>query len=98
MQNNQVQAIQNAARILGNQAALARALGVTAPTIGQWLNPGVSTGRAVPPKQCVRIERLTDGKVTRIDLRPDDYFEIWPELAAAKAQHLQPATEVAPGV
>lgn len=81
MQTNQVQAIQSAVRILGNQAALARALGVTPATVGQWLKPDVRTGREVPPKQCVRIEQLTQGAVTRRDLRPDDYLEFWPELA-----------------
>ena len=93
MQTNQIQAIQNASRILGNQAALARALGVSPVAVGQWLRPDVSTGRGVPPKQCVRIERLTAGQVTRRDLRPNDYFEIWPELAQAPVSVEQPATE-----
>lgn len=81
MQTNQVEAVQAAARILGNQAALARALGVNPVTVGQWLKPGVRTGREVPPKQCVRIEHLTNGQVTRKALRPKDWVEFWPELA-----------------
>jgi DNA-binding transcriptional regulator YdaS (Cro superfamily) len=93
MQANQVQAIQSAVRILGNQAALARALGVTPATVGQWLKPDVRTGREVPPKQCVRIEQLTQGAVTRRDLRPKDWLEYWPELAAAPASIAQAATE-----
>ena len=92
MQTNQVQAIQSAARILGSQTALARALGVTPGTVGQWLKPDVRTGREVPPKQCVRIEQLTQGAVTRRDLRPKDWLEYWPELAVAPAQSAQEAT------
>ena len=37
--------------------------------------------RPVPIERCVPIERATDGAVTRRDLRPDDWQEIWPELA-----------------
>lgn len=61
----------------GSQAALARRLGVTPAAVAQWLK-GL---RPVPPKQCVTIERATAGRVTRRDLRPDDWHLIWPELA-----------------
>ena len=71
MQTNQIDAVAKAARILGNQAKMARALEVTPVTVGQWLKPPDQGGREVPPKQCVRIERLTDGAVTRQDLRAD---------------------------
>lgn len=39
------------------------------------------------PKHCVAIERATRGLVTRADLRPDDWRDIWPELASAEAAH-----------
>ena len=84
MNQNQVAAVQAAVRILGSQAALARALNVTPVTVGQWLNPEKATGRGVPPKQCVRIEKLTDGVVTRRDLRPNDWADIWPELVDSR--------------
>jgi len=29
---------------------------------------------------CLAIERATEGKVTRQELRPDDYWLIWPDL------------------
>ncbi len=54
--------------------------------VSQWLRPGTSTGRPVPPKQCVRIEQLTRGQVTRQALRPADWKEIWPELANDRAE------------
>ena len=90
MNTNHVEAVRKACSLLGNQAALARALEVTPVTVGQWLKPDARTGRHVPPKQCVRIEQLTAGAVQRQHLRPHDFHEIWPELAASTAQ---PATE-----
>lgn len=93
MQTNQIEAVRAAAVFFGNQARLARALGVTPVTVGQWLKPDEPTGREVPPKQCVRIERLTEGKVTRQALRPGDFFEIWPELVPAQTINAQAATE-----
>jgi len=38
--------------------------------------------KQVPAERCVAIERATAGVVTRRDLRPDDWREIWPELAS----------------
>lgn len=35
------------------------------------------------PEYCVAIEKATDGKVTRWDLRPGDWWRIWPELVDA---------------
>lgn len=46
--------------------------------------------KQVPVERCVSIERATNGAVTRSDLRPDDWQDIWPELAAP-----QPTTEPA---
>lgn len=56
------------------QAELARRLGVSKAAVSQWLS-GV-----VPIERCVAIERATNGAVTRRQLRPDDWQEIWPEL------------------
>ncbi|KVU22295.1 hypothetical protein WK65_18325 [Burkholderia ubonensis] len=58
------------------QAAFAEQLGVSQGLIYQWL-----TGRRpVAADKCVAIERATCGAVTRRDLRPDDWQNIWPEL------------------
>jgi DNA-binding transcriptional regulator YdaS (Cro superfamily) len=43
-------------------------------------------GREPSPGLCVTIERATAGKVTRQDLRPDDYWLIWPDLPAPKQE------------
>ena len=61
-------------------ATLAKELGVSPVLVSQWR----TSARAVPIDRCVAIWRATAGKVTRRDLRPDDWEEIWPELAEAK--------------
>ena len=93
MQTNQIEAVAQAARILGNQAKMARALDVTPVTVGQWLKLPEQGGREVPPKQCVRIERLTHGAVKRQALRADDWEDFWPELALRQEPRAQDATE-----
>lgn len=62
---------------VGTAAGLASNLGISPVLISQW-----RTGtRPVPIERCVAIERATDGAVTRRDLRPNDWQDIWPELA-----------------
>ena len=55
---------------------LARRVGVSDVCISQWRNEI----RQVPIERAVLIERHTDGAVTRQELRPDDWRDIWPEL------------------
>jgi DNA-binding transcriptional regulator YdaS (Cro superfamily) len=38
---------------------------------------------AAPAEYCAAIEQATGGKVTRRDLRPEDWQSIWPELPGA---------------
>lgn len=59
---------------------LARRLGVAAPTVAEWC----SGRRPVPIARCFAVERATGGEVTRRDLRPDDWQEIWPEHEEAE--------------
>jgi len=40
----------------------------------------VSCHRPIPIERCPAIEKATDGQVSRRDLRPDDWWLIWPEL------------------
>ncbi|MCL2310786.1 MAG: Cro/CI family transcriptional regulator [Proteobacteria bacterium] len=70
-------AIVRAANIVGGQSRLATLLGVAPPTVNQWIK-GL---RPVPITFCVAIERVTEGVVTRRELRSDDWRLIWPELA-----------------
>ena len=41
-------------------------------------------GRAPSAELCVVIERATGAQVTRRDLRPSDWGDIWPELIDAE--------------
>ena len=60
-----------------SQSELARAIGAQPQLVWQWANKV----RPVPLERCVAIERATGGAVTRKDLRPVDWQDIWPELA-----------------
>jgi len=61
----------------GNASRLAATLGLSPVLVSQW-----AVGkRAVPVTRCTAIERATNGLVTRRDLRPNDWWAIWPELA-----------------
>ena len=59
--------ISAACRIVGSQAALARLLGVSTPTVNQW----VKGTRRVPEERCSEIEEATGHRVTCEQLRPD---------------------------
>lgn len=93
MNTTQIHGVRRAAEMLGSQVALARALQVTPVTVYQWLHPEAGNGRQVPPKQCVRIEQLTGGRVTRKHLRPDDWIDFWPELDKTIVERLSEAIE-----
>lgn len=43
--------------------------------------------RVAGEKLCVSIEKESIAAVTRRDLRPDDWADIWPELAEPEAPH-----------
>ena len=60
------------------QVALAGKLGVSQGLIHQWVNEKT----LVKPSRCVEIERVTHRQVMRWDLRPNDWWQIWPELIA----------------
>jgi DNA-binding transcriptional regulator YdaS (Cro superfamily) len=65
-------AVRAAADKVGGQAALARILGVKAPTVNEWVK-----GHArVPPARCPQIERATGGAVRCEDLRPDVAWDV----------------------
>ena len=70
-------ALQRAVEKLGGQAALAAAVGVKQQHVWNWLNRGDATP---PTDHCTAIEQATDRAVMRWDLRPGDWWKIWPEL------------------
>lgn len=58
------------------QSQFAQKIGVSQAMVYQILK-GI---RPVSEKVCVRIEGVSERAVTRQDLRPNDWHEIWPEL------------------
>ena len=65
----------------GASRRMAQALGAYESDISNWAAGRRKPGVAV----CVAIELHTNGAVTRRDLRPDDWQDIWPELDGAQA-------------
>lgn len=74
----------------GQIAATAGVLGIS--TIYLHQIAARQNNREASPELCVRIERATDGRVTRRDLRPDDWARIWPELLTAEHPAPEPVT------
>lgn len=70
--------ILRATQCLGSQAALARALCITRPTVNQWCKGE----RPVPVEQCPAIERATKGHVQCEELHEGPWVRIpdpeWP--------------------
>jgi len=56
-----------AIKFAGSQAALAASLGVSQPTVSEWLRGE----RPIPPPLCCSIETLTGGLVNCESLRPE---------------------------
>lgn len=65
-----------ACELMGNMTKLATAVGIS-PAFAWQIREGV---RPCPVRVCVLIEKLTGGLVTRRELRPKDWMDIWPEL------------------
>lgn len=61
----------------GGLSAVATRLGVTSQRLSNWI------ARGVPVEYAWELEIATEGRVTRSDLRPDDWDRIWPDLAGA---------------
>ena len=62
----------------GTAAAIARAVGVSPVMVTQWANGE----KEIPVRRCLAIEQACSGEVKRSDLRPNDYWEHWPDLPA----------------
>ncbi len=69
--------LQRAITIFGSQSALARELKIKPQAVQQWVHR-----RRVPVERAIQIERATNGRVTRYELRPDIFGEPPEETAA----------------
>lgn len=60
----------------GSATKLAKQLSISISYLSQ-----ITAGTcAVSPGRCIEIEKATSGLVSRKDLRPSDWEQIWPEL------------------
>ena len=57
-------------------------------TVG-YMRKVCSLGGLLREKVCALAEAHSAGAVTRKDLRPDDWKEIWPELQAAQPEQIE---------
>lgn len=78
-----VDALTKATELAGGQSALALQLTIKS---GQSISPAriwnwINRDGGAPPEFCAYIEEIVDKKVTRQELRPNDWQGIWPELA-----------------
>ena len=53
-------------------------IGVSIDQLRQWRHK--YDNRRPGPESCVTIERVSGQAIRRWDLRPDDWYRIWPEL------------------
>lgn len=72
------ESVYRAAKVAGSLSRLASDIGVSKQLVNHWAR-GVSE---IPVVHCVKIEALAQGAVMRWDLRPNDWWQIWPELIA----------------
>lgn len=82
--------IQRACDHLGSISALARAIGVSVPTVHQW----ITEVRPIPSERCSQIEVATGRLVTCEELRPD-LVEHWAYLRNSAPPAAQASPEAA---
>lgn len=66
-----MESLKHAIELMGGVTQLAKALGVSQQNVSNWLMRGRVP--VDPVNQVLAIERVTGGKVTRHQLRPDVY-------------------------
>lgn len=64
--------------IFGTQARIAEVAKVSQPFVSKVLS---EPDRFFAPASCVALERESKKAITRPELRPNDWQDIWPELA-----------------
>ena len=64
-----MEGLEKAIALLGGQSALGRALGIKQQLVWNWLN----RTRKVPAEYAIPIEKATDGRISRHQIRPDLY-------------------------
>lgn len=73
----------------GEAARLARSLQVHPVMVSQW----AANKKALAPARAPQVEQATNGAVRRWDMRPLDWYVIWPELIGAAGAPPVPAVQ-----
>lgn len=60
----------------GNASCLAKKINISPMYVSQMVNGK----RGITPKNAALIEKATAGRVSRKDIYPDTWKDIWPEL------------------
>lgn len=74
--------------LLGGTAVVAKRTRTRPASVSEWRTAGIPVGRRI--ELGAAIEKAGGGM--RWDQRPDDWFEIWPELVGAEGAPEVPAT------
>ena len=86
-----VEALNKACEIMGSQAALAKALGITSSNIAQWRN----LENGVPAHHCPKIEKLTGIKSVFVKVVVTVFalklLVVWQSLSLGLTSLVQPA-------
>ncbi|MDH0777509.1 helix-turn-helix domain-containing protein [Delftia tsuruhatensis] len=82
--NPSAPALREAISMAGSQSALGRLMGHSQVLVHKWLN----SPRPLGEKHCVKLEKLLG--IPRSRSRPDDWEQIWPELAKRRRAPAQP--------
>lgn len=65
--------VRRAVEILGGRVALAKEINISYQTISEWVH-----GRKTPSlENCMRIERVTKGKIKARDILPPSSYDPW---------------------
>jgi len=57
--------MEKAIQHFGTQGELAKQIGISQVAVSKWKKNGI------PPNRAIQIEQLTNGEITRQELRPD---------------------------
>ena len=68
----------------GGMTAFAKSVGISTVYLSQLA--AKQDGRVPSPRLSNRIEKTSGGAVTRQELRPSDFWEVWTDLADPSAQ------------
>lgn len=71
--------LQRAFRLVGGRDAVMVLLNISQATYYAYL-AGERGKQGIQPEHCSTIEKHLAGAVTRRELRPNDWWRIWPEL------------------